>query len=76
MYAGLLSMHAGYYLLVLACMILSYNAGQCNMHASLYYEYGMMLCINTALIPGQLAAKAKGYIQSAKSKGARNARTR
>jgi hypothetical protein len=40
-------MHAGYYLLVLACIILEYNAEQCNMHASLYYEYGMMLCINT-----------------------------
>ena len=39
-------MHAGYYLLVLACIILQYNAEQCNMHASLYYEYGMMLCIN------------------------------
>jgi hypothetical protein len=22
------------------------DRGQCNMHASLYYEYGMMLCIN------------------------------
>ncbi len=33
---------------VLACIILQYNAEQCNMHASLYYEYGMsmMLCIN------------------------------
>ena len=46
MYAGLLSMHARYYLLVLV-LVCSYNAGQCNMHASLYYEYGMMLCINT-----------------------------
>ncbi len=42
--------HAGYYLLVLVCMILQYNAGQCNMHASLYYEYGMMLCINKVLM--------------------------
>ena len=24
------------------------DRGQCNMHASLYYEYGMMLCINRA----------------------------
>ena len=42
-----------------ACRVLSIGTGvhdtmqdrgQCNMHASLYYEYGMMLCINTSCL--------------------------
>jgi hypothetical protein len=38
-----LSMHAGYYLLVLVSSVHD-TIVQCRMHASLYYEYGMILC--------------------------------
>jgi hypothetical protein len=44
MYAGLLLMHAGYYLLVLVCMIL------CMQVYTMSTVYGMMLCITSKSI--------------------------